>query len=378
MTPMKKRIVVKIGTSAFTGSLASASRSGVLEARAGSTLAGLAAQVSALRAEGLEVILVTSGAIGAGMARLHWSRRPEAIQKKQAAAAVGQVSLMRIYEDLFRKSGLRVAQVLLTRSDFEDRRRYLNARRTLLTLLDLGAVPVINENDTVAVEEIQFGDNDRLSALVAAKIDADLLVILSDVDGLFRSRAGREGGIVSVVPKITPEIERLAWKGVKGKLGTGGMTSKIEAARIATASGVTTVIANAAKPGVLRQAAEGGEAGTRFVSLKTLGSKEKWILFGAVPKGEIAADSGAARALKQFKKSLLPAGVRDVTGFFRKGDVVRIRSEEGGEFARGIVSFSSEDIRKIMGGKTAEIKKVLGSRAGGSEVVHRDSLAILP
>jgi glutamate 5-kinase len=368
MTKNKKRVVIKIGTSIWTESSRSAG---------GSVLPSLVEEICGLRSEGAEVLLVTSGAIGAGVKELNWERRPEDIKKKQAAAAVGQVSLMQTYQNLFRARGVLVAQVLLTRGDFDDRKRYLNARSTLLTLLDLGVVPVINENDTVSVEEIQFGDNDRLSALVAAKIDADLLIILSDVDGLLRPASGGEKEIVPLVPKISSEIEKLAWKGRAGGVGTGGMASKIEAAKVATQSGVTVVVANGSRPRVLADILEGKSVGTKFVSAKSLSARGKWILFGAVPKGEIVIDQGAASALKESKKSLLAAGVLKVQGHFRKGEIVKITRDGREEIARGVVSFSSEDIEKIKGKKSEEIKGILGS-SRSSEIVHRDQLVLLP
>ena len=378
MSNNKKRVVIKIGTSVLTRSRSARGEGSDFEADANSPLGRLVSQISRLRAQGFEILVVSSGAIGAGMARLVWKKRPDEIRKKQAAAAVGQVALMQVYKKLFNAHGALVAQVLLTRSDIEDRRRYMNARNTLLTLLELGVVPVINENDTVAVDEIKFGDNDRLSALVAAKTDAGLLIILSDVDGLLRSADKKESKVVPVVAEINKDIEALVWKGVKSDLGTGGMASKIEAAKIATASGVTTVIANAFRENILTDIAGGKEAGTKFISLKSLSTKEKWILFGAVPKGEIVVDEGACRALKGLNKSLLPAGVADVKGNFGKGDVVKIKTQGTGEFARGIALFSSQDIEKIKGRKSADLAKLLGRAPASHEVVHRDSLAIIP
>ncbi len=363
----KKRVVVKVGTSSFTGKRETLQESNpVLEA--------LVKEICALVQAGHEMILVTSGAIGAGMKELGWTKRPEDLRKKQAAAAVGQVTLMQTYQKLFRAHGTHVAQVLLTRDDFEDRRRYLNARSTLLNLLEMGVVPVINENDTVAVEEIQFGDNDRLSALVAAKIDADLLIILSNVDGLIREEGGKKE-VVSLIPKITPEIEKLAWRGVKSELGTGGMTSKIEAAKVTTASGITTHIANANRKHILTDILEGKPVGTKFVSIRSMPAKDKWILFGALPKGEIIVDSGAGAALKEMKKSLLPAGVIRVNGTFHKGAVVSVKTDGQPEFARGIAAFSSHQIEAVKGLKSADVKKQLGARP---EIIHRDSLALLP
>lgn len=383
MSGEKKRVVIKIGTAVLSRGVGI----GSLE-----NLSRLAREVSALRAQGLEIILVTSGAIGAGVEKLGWNGKPRDLRKKQAAAALGQVSLMESYQKIFAVHDTLVAQVLLTRGDFDDRKRYLNARNTLLSLLEMDVLPIINENDTVAVEEIQFGDNDKLSALVAAKIDADLLVILSDVEGLYRSEPGSSPEVVPIVTEITPVIERHAWKGSSGGLGTGGMASKIEAAKIATASGVTVVVASGFAPGVLSDIMEGRSAGTKFISSKSIPAKEKWILFGAVPKGEIVVDSGAVKALRELKRSLLPAGILSVRGIFHRGEVVRIKTDGDEEFARGITSYSSVEIEKIMGKKTTEIKKTLsassasargkGARSETStpraEVIHRDSLALIP
>ena len=265
---MKKRIVVKLGTSILTGDRA------VLER--------LVREACALKEQGAEFIWVTSGAIGAGMKDLGWAKRPEDMKKKQAAAAVGQVSLMRAYQEMFRRHGVQVAQVLLSRGDFHDRRRYLNAQSTLSTLLEIGVVPVINENDTVSIEEIQFGDNDRLSALVAVKMHADLLIILSDVEGLYSSM--RDKTLVPWVAKITPKIEKLAGKESGSGLGTGGMASKIQAAKIAAASGAAVVVANAGRENVLRDILEGKSVGTRFASKKSLSTKERWVFSSSLLK----------------------------------------------------------------------------------------------
>lgn len=365
-----KRIVIKIGTSVLTKNL--------LEADADhSTLGSLVKELSSIRVEGKEILLVTSGAIGMGMKSLAWTDRPQDIAKKQALAALGQVSLMQTYQQLFKNDEVKVAQVLLTRGDFGDRQRYLNARQTLLTLLKFGIVPIINENDTVATEEIRFGDNDQLSALVAAKIDADLLIILSDVEGLYSSQKGKESEVITVVPQITPEIEKCVWKGIKSSLGTGGMGSKIEAAKIATASSVTVIIANAFRQNVLSDILRGEPIGTKFIPAGSLTAKEKWILFSAVPKGDIFVDQGAELILKGRKASLLPAGVLEVKGNFSKKDVIRVKAEDGQEFARGIVSFSSDELQKIKGKKSNEIKKIF-KNVSAIEVINRDSLVLVP
>ncbi len=338
-------------------------------------------EISALFSAGHEVIVVSSGAIGLGMKKMGLSQRPRDLRKKQAVAAIGQLALMERYEQLFARQKIFVAQVLLTRADFEDRKRYLNARSTLLTLLDLNVIPIINENDTVAVEEIQFGDNDRLSALVAAKINADLLVILTDVEGLYSGHAqkglGGKGQLVSIVPQITPEVEGLVVKGKKSALGTGGMTSKLDAARIATASGVLTVVASGFVPEVLPDIFKGENVGTRFLPQGGLSAKDRWILFGAIPRGQIWVDAGARHAIKNLKKSLLPAGVTKVDGFFQKGDVVMIVSEDGKDLARGVVSMDSGDVKKIKGKKSSEIQDIIGRYAKSFEIVQCDSLILI-
>jgi len=267
---MTKRIVVKLGTSILTGER--------------SVLKRLVGEVCTLKKRGVEFILVTSGAIGAGMKDLGWTKRPKDMKKKQAAAAVGQVSLMRTYQEMFKLHGVQVAQVLLSRGDFNDRRRYLNAQSTLKTLLKLGPVPIINENDTVSIEEIQFGDNDRLSALVAVKMHADLLVILSDVEGLYSSMSARKKTLIPLVTKITPKIEKMAGKESDSGWGTGGMVSKILAAKIATVSGAAVVVANANRKNVLQDIVEGQSVGTRFSSKKSLSARERWIFNSSLLK----------------------------------------------------------------------------------------------
>lgn len=385
MVKDKKRIVVKIGTSILTNAKTFAETNADSLPNSKSTLHSLVNEVAELRLKGHEVLLVTSGAIGAGTKKLGWSHRPNEIPKKQAAAAVGQVTLMQTYRQLFENHKIHVAQLLLTRSDFEDRRRYLNARNTLHTLLELGVVPIINENDTVSVEEIQFGDNDRLSALVASKIDADLLIILTDVDGLWKTSAKpvesgdkHQNELIPLVVKITPDIEKLAWKVSRERVGTGGMASKIDAAKIATTSGVNTIIANGSRERVINDIVEGKNVGTKFISAGSISAKEKWILFGAVPKGEIVIDSGAVHAIRNLHKSLLPAGIVGVKGKFYKGDVVKIKTESDEELARGVVSFSSDQIIGMKGKKSSEIKKILNLSSSATEIIHRNSLVLTP
>ena len=344
-----KRIVVKIGSSL----LAAGKDRLALE-----YLGGIAAKIAALAREGKEIILVSSGAIACGMSILKLESRPKELAYLQAAAAVGQNLLMDTYNDAFIKRGLHAAQVLLTYEDFNDRRRYLNAKNTLLTLLKLGAIPVINENDTVSTDEIKFGDNDRLSALVASLVSADLLIILSDVDGLLN----QEKKVVKIVDKITPAIKALACP-TKGKTCVGGMITKIEAAGISIDSGIACVIANGKDEDLLLKDSE--IPGTLFIPKKGyLKAKERWIAFGTKPKGSIAVDSGAKNALMN-KKSLLSVGIVALDGNFETGDVVSITDKQGTEFARGCVCISAKHLEKIKGSRFEK------------EIIHRDNLVIL-
>lgn len=341
-------------------------------------LADLAAQIAELLSGGRAVVLVTSGAIGAGRGRLGWQERKRrlSIPEKQAAAAVGQPLLMQVYEGLFQELGLTVAQVLLTRGDVADRQRYLNARHTLSTLLDHGVVPIINENDTVAVEELKFGDNDTLSALVASLLEADLLVLLTDTEGLYTAdpRVDSSARLIHTVERITPELEAAA--GGAGTPGaTGGMITKLQAARLATAGGIPVVIASSAKERVLLRLLEGEELGTYFVpETGRLQARKRWIAFHLQPVGIVRVDDGAKEALLYRGKSLLPRGVVGVEGEFEHGDPVSVRSLDGQEFARGLVNYSAAELRLIAGHKTSEIEAILGYK-GYEEVIHRDNLA---
>jgi len=348
-----KRIVVKIGSSLLYA------EKNKLDSR---LFTGIAAQVAALVEEGREIILVSSGAIAYGMAILKLESRPRELSYLQAAAAVGQHELMHAYNGALKEKSLACAQVLLTWEDFDDRRRYLNAKNTLLALLKLGTVPVINENDTVSTEEIKFGDNDRLSALVASLVSADLLVILSDVDGLLMKD---KKTLVRVVSEITPQIKALAGPSA-GRTTVGGMSTKIEAARIAVDSGVPCVITNGRCPDILLSVLKEPEShGTLFIPKKGyLAARGRWIAFSAKPKGKIIVDDGAKSALLN-KKSLLSVGVIAVGGSFAEGDVVVIMDKQNCEFARGKTSLSS-----------SQLEKVKGSRHD-KEAVHRDNLVIL-
>lgn len=365
--PAVRRLVVKVGS----GLIAEPIR-GPDPARIGPLAADLAAA-----ARGREVILVTSGAIAAGTARLGLRERPRSIPEKQAAAAVGQAALMWHYEQACGAHGLRVAQVLLTQEDISHRARYLNARNTLLTLLGFGVLPIVNENDTVAVEEIKVGDNDNLAALVASLVDADLLVLLSDIDGLYtddphRNPAARR---IELVDAITPEMERLA--GAEGPLGTGGMVTKLQAAQKAMAAGIPMVIADGRRPGALGAIVAGEPIGTYFrPRTDRLAARKRWIAFAIPPQGVLEVDRGARHALVEGGKSLLPSGVVKVEGEFAAGDAVGLRDPEGREFARGIVNCDAREVALLRGARTSEIERLLGYRVL-DEVIHRDNLVIL-
>jgi glutamate 5-kinase len=337
----------------------------------------LAAELARARRAGIEVALVTSGAIAAGTARLGLAERPRSIPEKQAAAAVGQAALMWHYEQACAAHGLRVAQVLLTQEDVGARARYLNARNTLLTLLGFGVLPVINENDTVAVEEIKVGDNDNLAALVAGLIDADLLVLLSDIDGLYTGdpRCDPAARRIEVVEAITAAMERQA--GAGGPLGTGGMLTKLQAAQKAMAAGIPMVIADGRHPEVLGAVLRGERIGTYFrPRTDRLAARKRWIATALPPQGAVAVDAGARRALVEQGRSLLPSGITGVVGQFAAGDVVGVRDAEGREFARGLASWDAREIALLRGARTAEIERRLGYRVA-DEVIHRDNLVIL-
>jgi glutamate 5-kinase len=322
---------------------------------------------------------VTSGAIATGMARLALSRRPRSIPEKQAAAAVGQSALMRHYEVAFKRHGLAVGQVLLTAQDIGDRARYLNARNTLLALLRFGVLPIVNENDTVAVEEIKVGDNDNLSALVASLVEADLLVLLTDVDGLYTAdpAVDRDARKLDMVDAVTDDIAGLVWQG-SGAGSVGGMATKLQAAQKAAAAGVPMVIANGRTERVLARLIGGEPLGTFFTPRTDRpGARKRWIAFAVPPQGRLTVDAGAVQALTLGGKSLLPSGVVQVDGDFAAGEVVAVVTQEGGrEFARGLVNFDAPELRRISGAKTREIEIRLGYKSF-DEVIHRDNLVIL-
>lgn len=360
-----KRVVIKIGSSLITDKNGQVSRP---------RLNRIVTQLGHLHKLGYELLLVSSGAIATGRGYFHFEKQN--LPEKQALAAIGQSRLMHIYEELFRKQHCLIAQVLLTRGDISDRTRYLNARNTLFTLLRYKTIPVINENDTVATEEIQFGDNDTLSALVASKVEADLLIILSDIKGLQRTIGKNQRKIlVKQIPKITPEIEALG-ASTRSNFGTGGMFTKIQAAKIATAAGIPVIIADGHQNNIIIDLINGKPLGTRFLPGKRLSSRKRWIGFGALPSGSLVVDEGAENALTKLGKSLLPSGIVKVNGTFQKGEVVRIANIQGKEFARGLAAYDSAEINKIKGKQTYQIQSILGYK-GYDEVIHRDNLTLL-
>jgi glutamate 5-kinase len=372
-----RRIVVKLGTGLLT------SGSERLDA---DVMSRLAEQVAGLRKQKVDIILVTSGAIAAGRERLASAggvatepRRD--MPFRQVLASVGQSYLMQTYDRLFREHDTVVAQTLLTRRDLSDRVAYLNARNTLLALLEIGALPVVNENDVVAVEEIadaHIGDNDNLSALVTNLVDAELLAILTDIGGLYTADPRRVGDaeLIPRVEQITPEIERLAGD-TESRQSVGGMITKLQAARLATAGGADVVIADGREDQVLGRLASGERLGTLFpAAADRMESRKRWMLAGLTEKGRIVVDEGAAKALRSQGRSLLPAGVRDVAGPFERGDIVPIFDERGARIAAGITNYGSTDAQSIRGVRSDKIEEVLGHEYG-AELVHRNNLVLL-
>lgn len=366
-----RRIVAKFGTNLLTGG------SNCLNP---DIMSGLVSQIASLHRQGLEVVVVSSGAIAAGRHKLGLTVKLRGIPYRQILASVGQGRLMNVYEQLFGQYNITVAQALLTKADLSDRAGYLNARNTLLALMELRVLCIVNENDVVAVDEIQeekFGDNDNLSAMVANLIDADLLMMLTDTAGLYNADPQRHPGasLIPRVEKIDAEIERLA-SNIPGKMGTGGIATKIEAAKLAIASGVTVAIADGRLPDVILKLAAGETVGTRFLpsSLK-LGSRKRWMLSGLCVRGKLVVDSGAATALKQQERSLLAAGINRVEGKCQRGDIVNIYDLQGTRIGCGISNYSSADIEIIKGAHSGQIATLLGYDYG-TEVVHRNNLVI--
>ena len=363
------RVVVKIGTSTLTYN------NGKLNLF---RIEKLVRELADLANQGKEIILVTSGAVGAGLDRLGSTERPKTIPEKQAVAAIGQGILMHMYEKLFAEYGQIVAQVLLTRENSVKHKLYINSRNTLLTVLKMGVIPVINENDAIAIDELKIGDNDTLSATVATIVDADLLIILSDIEGVFTANPQNDptAQLIEEITDITPEIEELAG-GAGSKLGTGGMYTKIQAAKIAVNAGVTMVIASGALEGVVRNILSGEKIGTIFPAKEQhLQVRKSWLAFGAMIKGELIVDEGCEKALITEGSSLLSVGIVEVKGTFDQGNSVRILSKQGREIARGLANYNSEEIKKICGKNTNNISKILGSKLY-DEVIHRDNMVIM-
>lgn len=353
-----RRVVVKLGSRLLAESPASRP-------------AAIADQVLELRRRGVEVVIVSSGAIALGVRRLGLAGRPRELPALQAAAAVGQSRLMQHWEHAFAAHDIAIGQVLLTHDDLGDRRRFLSARLTLRALLDHGVVPIINENDTVASDEIKFGDNDQLAALVCNLVSADLLIMLTDVEGV-RDASGVRMPIVRDIEREAAPVAGGSTSGV----GSGGMASKVGSARITTRTGVPAVVAPGREPDVLSRVLAGADVGTLFVAARTLSARKHWIAYGAKPAGRLIVDAGAARAVLGGGKSLLPAGITAVEGEFELGDTVSVISAAGGELARGLVAYGSADLRKISGLQSAGIEARLGFR-NIDEAIHRDDLVIL-
>ena len=362
-----RRLVVKVGSALLVDPAAG-------EVKA-DWLASLATDLAAARDRGCQVIIVSSGAIALGRRRLGLPGSALKLEQSQAAAAVGQIALANAWTEVLRRQKLIAAQILLTLNDTEERRRYLNARSTLDTLLEQGAVPVINENDTVATSEIRYGDNDRLAARVSAMMSSDCLVLLSDVDGLYTAEPGRPGAErLEIVKELTPEIETMAGRPAQGGMGAGGMVTKIEAAKIALAGGADMIIASGRVMHPLKAILEGAACTLFLSNASPVASRKRWIQGVLVPSGKLYIDAGAAAALNSGR-SLLPAGVRRVEGSFARGDAVQILAENGVEIGLGLVAYDAADARKIAGRKSSEIGAILGF-SGRDEIVHRDDLVL--
>ncbi len=366
--PMK-RLIIKIGSNILADE-----KAGLNTKR----ISSLAKDISALQDKGYEVVVVSSGAVAAGMMKLGLTEKPKDIKLKQAAAAVGQSRLMWAYERSFAEFGKKVAQILLTRDDFSDRKRYINSKNTIMTLLTYGIIPIINENDTVSTDEIKFGDNDNLASLVANIVEAEKLIILSDVDGLYTEdpRQSAKAKLIEYVDEITPEILKKAG-GAGSMVGTGGMYSKILAAKKALSHGIIVHIISGKREGLLIALMEGSRSGTMFESSKEkMSSRKGWIAYGSRSKGSIILDEGAVKALVEGGKSLLPSGIISVEGGFDTGDAIHCLDKKGNRIAKGLTNYSSSEIDKIKGKKTSDIEKILGYKYS-EEIIHRDNLALL-
>jgi glutamate 5-kinase len=361
------RIVIKVGSGVVSTDIG-------LDAE---WIDALSADISALLRSGYEITLVSSGAISAGKGDLNIHGRPQSIPLKQAAAAIGQSRLMRYYQKAFREQGFKVGQILLTREDLTDRKRYLNARNTVKTLLGYKILPIINENDTVAVEEIRFGDNDNLSSMVTALVEAQLLIILSDVDGFYDRDPHHhpEARRIPLVEKIGAQVEAMAGDS-ETSLGTGGMITKLQAAKRASLYGVGTVIVNGRTPHILQQVLHGEEVGTLFLpAAEKMSARKHWIAFTKKPRGKLFLDAGAVAAILDHGKSLLPSGIRSVEGKFGRGDAVSLCDLNGREIARGVTDYDLGEVMRIMGKKSSSIREILGYKYH-EDVVHRDNMVV--
>jgi glutamate 5-kinase len=365
-----RRWVVKVGSSLLTADGRGLDHE---------LIAAWAEQITALRGRNADVVLVSSGAVAEGMQRLGWHRRPHALFELQAAAAVGQMGLIQAYESCFKRHGVHTAQILLTHDDLANRQRYLNARSTLRALLKLGVVPVVNENDTVAVDEIRFGDNDALAALVANLVEAEVLVLLTDQPGMYDCdpRSHPEATLIREARADDPELEVMARSGGVGGLGRGGMVTKVRAASRAARSGAATVIAWGREPGVLGRIAAGEEMGTFFVPAREpIVARKRWLAGQLQSKGRLCLDEGAVRVLRQAGRSLLAVGVTAVEGNFLRGELVVCVGPDGAEVAKGLVNYSAEESRKIMGQASDRIEALLGY-VDEPELIHRDNLVVV-
>ena len=364
-----KRIVVKIGSSLLTKGGQGLDKTAISD---------WVKQMADLRQRGIDVVLVSSGSVAEGMSRLNLTVRPKTLHELQAAAAVGQMGLVRVFDDNFQQHGLHAAQVLLTHDDLSDRQRYLNSRSTLLTLLSFGVVPVINENDTVATEEIRFGDNDTLAALVANLIEAELLIILTDQKGLFTGDPSLypDAALISQISVNDERLESMAGDSRSG-LGRGGMTTKVRAARLAARSGAATIIAPGVAENVITSVMTGLDLGTYFLpDLEPLVARKRWLAGQLQVKGQVVLDAGAVKVLRNDGKSLLAVGVKSVVGQFERGELVACIDENGWEIARGLINYNSAETRLIAGKSSAEFEKILGY-ADDSVLIHRDNMVLI-
>ncbi len=362
-----RRIVIKAGSGILTGN----------DGFNSTVINSLTNDICDLKSRGFEIILVSSGAIAAGMKKMGYEKKPDGISEKQAMAAIGQSRLMMAYEKAFGRHGVTVAQILITRDDLNNRRRYLNARNTIFTLLSWGILPIINENDTVVIDEIKFGDNDNLSAMVANMTESNLLTILTDTDGLYDDdpRINKNAKLIPLINKIGSSHFQFATS-VPGALGTGGMASKITAARKATLKGIPVIIANGRTKNIIRKILKGEETGTLFLpQTKAVCGRKHWIAFTRAIKGKIIIDDGAVKALIKNGKSLLPSGVIGVSGRFNRGDSVQIVDCNDNEIAVGMVDYNHSELEKVKGLNSRKIEEMLGFKHN-DEIIHRDNLLI--